>query len=258
MTDESRPLRVIISAAADGIGRAIAEAFLAEGAEVAVFDISPQAVAAFQADHPESLAAVVDVTDEAAVAAFFQSALDRMGGFDVLVNNAGIAGPSGYLEDMELADWRRCLEVGVDGMFLCLKYALPAMKRTGSGSVVNLASTAGTWGYPMRTPYAAAKWGVVGLTKSLAGEVGEFGIRVNAICPGAVAGDRMDRVIAAESEATGRTEQEVRTGYESAVSMRSFVTKEDIAEMALFLASPKARYVSGQVIAVDGNTERVR
>lgn len=258
MSNESKECRVVVSAAADGIGRAIAEAFLQRGAKVAIFDLSPEAVADFQKAHPECLAEIVDVTDEEAVSAFFDRALDRMGGIDVLVNNAGIAGPSGYLEEMALADWRRCLEVGVDGMFLCLKYALPAMKQAGTGAIINLASTAGTWGYPMRTPYAAAKWAVVGLTKSLAGEVGMNGIRVNAICPGAVAGDRMDRVIAAEAKATGRPEGVIREGYESAVSMGCFVEKDDIANMALFLADPASRYVSGQIIAVDGNTERVR
>ena len=257
MTENIPSQRVVISAAADGIGRAMAEAYLQAGAQVAVFDISPAAVNDFRDAHPDSLAEVVDVTDEAAVSAFFSKAQQHLGGIDVLVNNAGIAGPSGYIEDMALADWRRCMEVGVDGMFLCLKSAVPIMKKQKSGVITNLASTAGTWGYPMRTPYAAAKWAVVGLTKSLACELGEFGIRANAICPGAVAGDRMDRVIAAESQAKGKTEAEIRESYEGAVSMRSFVTQKDIADMALYLSSPAARMVSGQVIAVDGNTERV-
>ena len=207
MTVENGRLRVVISAAADGIGRAMAEAYLKAGAEVAVFDVSEAAVDAYRADHPDGLAEIVDVTDESAVSQFFLKVQDRMGGIDVLVNNAGNRRPQRIFRGYGPGRLASLSGSGC-GWHVPLpeKCAIPLMKQQKSGVITNLASTAGTWGYPMRTPYAAAKWAVVGLTKSLACELGEFGIRANAIVPGAVAGDRMDRVIAAESKAKGRSE----------------------------------------------------
>jgi len=181
----------------------------------------------------------------------------RWARLDVVMANAGIAGPTAAIEDVRLDDWRRCLAVNLDGAFLATSLAAPWMKDQGEGVITLTSSTAGLFGYPYRSPYAAAKWGVIGLTKTLAMELGPFNIRVNAICPGSVEGDRMDRVIANEAKARGISENDLRQGYADCASLRRFVTAEDVANMALFLASPAARNVSGMAMTVDGHTEKV-
>jgi len=243
--------RVLITAGAGGIGRAMAEAFAAAGARVWVTDIDAEALAAC----PEAWRKTcLDVTDEPAMAAMFAEIEAAWGGLDTLCANAGIAGPTALVEDIALADWRACLSVNLEGAFLAAKYAAPMMKRQGAGVMLLTSSTVGLTGYPHRAPYAAAKWAVLGLMKTLAMELGPHGIRANALCPGAVEGPRMEAVMAREAAAKGVTRQEVHDGYASGTSMRTWVTGADIANMALFLASPEARFVSGQVIAVDGHT----
>jgi NAD(P)-dependent dehydrogenase (short-subunit alcohol dehydrogenase family) len=247
--------RVVVTAAAAGLGRVIVESFLATGARVALCDLPGPALSEMQRAHPGTLALPCDVADEEAVAGFFRQALTELGGLDILVNNAGIAGPTGVLEAGEPEAIRRCIEVDLLSQFWCLRHALPVMKLQKSGLIVNLSSTAGLFGYPLRTPYAAAKWGVIGLTKSLAMEVGEYGIRVNAICPGSLTGDRMDRVIAAEAKARGQSEAEVRAAVTRGVSLRTFIRPEEIAAMIHYLASPAGRNITGQALSVDGGTE---
>jgi NAD(P)-dependent dehydrogenase (short-subunit alcohol dehydrogenase family) len=248
-------LRVLITAGASGIGLAIARAFLDAGHRVHICDVSDGALAAAKSAHPALGVANVDVGDPAAVDRWFDAALKDLGGLDVLINNAGIAGPTAAVEDVTVEDWRRCLAIDLDAQFFTARRAAPLMKAQGSGSIINLSSTAGLYGYPFRTPYAAAKWAVIGFTKSLAAEVGRYNVRVNAICPGSVSGDRMDRVIASEARNTGRTEESIREEYTAGVSMKRFVKPEEIADMALFLCSPQAAMVSGQAISVDGHTE---
>ncbi len=247
--------RVLVTAGGSGIGRTIAQAFQQQGAGVFVCDVDAAALEKMLAENPGIATAVADVAEERDVEALFTTMLDNLGGLDVLVNNAGIAGPAGYLEDLSPAEWRRCLSVNLDGGFLCARQALPMMKAQGSGCIINMASNAGIMGFPMRTPYAAAKWAVVGLTKSLAMEAGPFGIRVNAIAPGSVEGDRMDRVIAAEAEARGVSEAAIREDYYRTTSLRTFVSADEVAAMALFLASVAGARISGQVISLDGHTE---
>jgi NAD(P)-dependent dehydrogenase (short-subunit alcohol dehydrogenase family) len=254
MKHEAGP-RIVVTAAAAGLGRVIAESFLAVGARVALCDLPGPALAEVQRVHPTLLALPCDVASEAEVAGFFRQALGELGGIDILVNNAGIAGPTGVLEAGEPEAIRRCIEVDLLSQFWCLRHALPVMKLQRSGLIVNLSSTAGLFGYPLRTPYAAAKWGVIGLTKSLAMEVGEFAIRVNAICPGSLTGDRMDRVIAAEAKARGQSEEEVRAAVTRGVSLRTFIRPEEIAAMIHYLASPAGKNITGQALSVDGGTE---
>jgi NAD(P)-dependent dehydrogenase (short-subunit alcohol dehydrogenase family) len=249
---------VLVTADGAGIGRALAAVFLAEGARVWICDIDPEALAEAKSTHPDLCASRSDVADDAAVAAMFDALERAFGGLDILVNNAGIAGPTGPVETLAPADWRRCVAVNLDGAFLCARRAVPVLRAAGGGAIVNISSTAGLLGYPLRTPYAAAKWALIGLTRSLAIELGAFGIRVNAICPGAVEGARMARVIRAEASARGVSEGEVREGYVRTTSMRSFVAPEDIAATALFLCSDRGASISGQAIAVDGNTETLR
>ncbi len=247
--------RVVITAAAQGLGRAMAEAFLAAGARVHICDLEVVRLEAFRDATPALGATVADVAAPDEVARLFAEAEDRLGGLDVLVNNAGIAGPAGPIEDCAIEDWRRTVAVGLDGAFHCLRHAVPLLKAAGAGSIINISSTAGLMGYPLRAPYTAAKWALVGLTKSLAVELGPFGIRVNAICPGSVDGPRMDGVIAAEAAARGRTPEQVRESYLRNVSLRTFIDARDIAETALFLASDAGAKISGQALAVDGHTE---
>jgi len=246
----------IVTGASRGIGLAIARRFTDEGAQVLIASRSapPEDVQSEDMQKGSCHWHRADISDPAQVAALFEQAVAQFGRVDVLVNNAGIAGPTALLEDCETADWRRTLAINLDGQFYCLRRAIPALKAAGGGAIVNLASTAGLYGYPRRGPYVASKWAVVGLTKSLAIELGPSGIRVNAICPGSIEGPRMDRVIAAEAAATGSSEEEVRQAYMRNASMRCCIDAEDIANMAVFLASPEARFVSGQVIAVDGHT----
>ncbi len=244
-------MRVLVTAGASGIGRAIAEAYAREGARVWVTDVDREALAST----PENWgAAEVDVRDEAGMKALFGEIEAAWGGLDTLCANAGIAGPTAAIEDIALEDWRDCVSVNLEGAFLAAKYAAPLMKAQKSGAIIVTSSTAGQHGYPFRAPYAAAKWAVIGLMKTLAMELGPFGIRANAICPGAVEGPRMEGVLAREAAAKGMSRDAVYEGYAGGTSMRSFVRAEDIAEMVLFLGSDKARMVSGQVIAVDGHT----
>ncbi len=249
------PLRAAITGGAAGIGRAMAETFLAAGARVAVCDADPDAVADFAAAHPGAVAAVADVTDPEASGAFHARVEAAFGGADVVCANAGIGGPAGAIEDLELADWRRCLSVNLDGAFLTCRWAARMMKAQGGGLIVLTSSTAGLFGYPLRSPYAAAKWGIVGLMKTLAMELGPHGVRVNALCPGAVEGPRMDRVIAKEAAARGEDDAAARARYVSGVSLRTWVTAQDVANAALFLAGPAGARISGQAMAIDGHTE---
>lgn len=226
----------------------MARAFDAAGDEVWVTDVDAAALGACPDHWRTHHADVASEPDMAGVIA-------QMGQIDVLCANAGIAGPTAPIEEVELEAWRACVSVNVEGAFLAAKHAAPLMKRAGQGAMVLTSSTAGLFGYPMRAPYAAAKWAVIGLMKTLAMELGPHGVRANAICPGAVEGPRMEAVLAREAAAKGMSRQMVYDGYASGTSMRRFVEVEDVAAMAVFLASPTARHVSGQVIAVDGHTE---
>lgn len=243
--------RVLITAGASGIGRAMGEGFAEAGFEVWVTDVDAGALEKVPGDWRGF---AVNVTDEAAMKAVFAE-VEAAGGLDVLCANAGVAGPTALVEDVQLEEWRSCVSVNLEGAFLATKYAAPLMKAAGAGSIVVTSSTAGQFGYPNRAPYAAAKWAMIGLTKTLAMELGPFGVRANAICPGAVEGPRMEGVLEREAAAKGMTRDQVYEGYASGTSMRSFVEARDIANMAVFLGSDAARLVSGQVIAVDGHTE---
>ncbi len=247
--------RVLITAAAKGIGRVTAEAFLAAGARVYICDVDRGAMSMALKEQPEFGGIPADVADESQVGKLFEQALAHLGGLDILVSNAGIAGPTANLEDISLADWRRCLAVNLDGTFLCAKAAIPFLKRNQGGSIVNMSSNAGLFGFPRRSPYAAAKWAIRGLTRTLAQELGPSGIRVNCICPGAVEGDRINRVIANEAAKTNRSQDEVRAGMTMQSSLKTFVQPTDIASMILFLTSDAGARISGQEIAIDGHTE---
>ncbi len=188
----------------------------------------------------------------------FEEALAHLGGLDVLINNAGIAGPTAAVEDVTPEEWDRTMAININGQFYCARRAVPLIKAAGGGSIINMASSAGILGYPMRSPYAASKWAVIGLTKTLAMELGEFDIRVNAICPNAVEGPRMDAVITAEAQAKDISEKEVYERLVEGTSMRTFVSTDDVANLVLFLCSAAGNKISGQALSVDGHTETLR
>ena len=184
----------------------------------------------------------------------FEDVQTQLGGLDVLVNNAGIAGPTRPAEELEIADWDRTLAVNLSGQFYCARLAIPVIRKAGGGSIINLSSVAGRMGYALRTPYAASKWGVVGLTQSLAKELGAAKIRVNAILPGIVAGARIDRVIEDRAKLRGLPWEEVEKEYLSQTSLGEFVSPQSVADMAVYLASEEGRSISGQSLSVCGNT----
>ena len=242
--------RAAVTAGAGGLGLAIAERLVAEGARVFVCDIDDQALAALP---PAIVGAKVDVAEPNAVDQWLGPI--AAGGIDFLINNAGIAGPTAAIEDIATEDWRRCLAVGLDGQFYCARNVVPAMKRRRTGAIVNISSTAGVMGMPGRAAYVAAKFAVIGLTKTLAMELGRHNIRVNAIAPGSIDGNRMDRVIDAHAAAEGASPDRIRAMYRSGISMATFVDPEDIADMVVYLCSDRGKRITGQVIAVDGGTE---
>ena len=249
------PQRVLITAGASGIGLALARRFAARGDQVAICDVDADAVKAVQADYPDFIALQTDVSDEAQMQAFLDHVESAWGGIDVVCANAGTGGPAGNIETLDYADWQACVAVNLHGAFLTCRWAARLMRAQGAGLIVLTSSTAGLMGFPLRSPYCASKWGIIGLTKTLACELGPAGVRVNAICPGPVTGDRIDRVIAKQAKAGGRPESEVRDSFVNGLSMGEWIEGDDLADTVLFLASPAARKISGQIIAIDGHTE---
>jgi NAD(P)-dependent dehydrogenase (short-subunit alcohol dehydrogenase family) len=250
--------RVVLTAGAAGIGRVTLQSLVEAGARVVTCDVDQAALDRLRGELPEVPAIPADVADEAAIDRLFELAQGQLGGIDILINNAGIAGPTGRVEEIAPDDWRRTLEVNLTSQYLCARRAVPHIRAAGGGSIVNLSSAAGRFGFALRTPYCASKWAVVGLTKALAIELGPDQIRVNAICPGAVEGDRINRVIAAKAEARGTSFEAMHQQYVETASMKRLISPQDIANMILYLCSDAGRLVSGQVIGVDGNIEYLR
>ncbi|MBL8893734.1 MAG: SDR family oxidoreductase [Rhizobiales bacterium] len=247
--------RVIVTAGASGIGRAIADTLIKNGANVAVCDVSDEFLSDFRKTHPKAYAVKADVAIDDDVAAFFDGAAKALGGLDALINNAGIAGPTGRVEEITPAQWRRCIEVCLTGQFLCAHHAVPMIRKAGGGAIVNMSSAAGRFGYAFRTPYSSAKWGIIGFTQSLAKEIGPDNIRVNAILPGIVEGPRMTGVIRDRAAQIGISYEDMEARYLEKVSLRRMVSPQDVADMVLFLLSPAGKNISGQSLGVDGNVE---
>jgi NAD(P)-dependent dehydrogenase (short-subunit alcohol dehydrogenase family) len=249
--------RVVVTAGAQGIGLAIAEAFVAAGAQVHICDVNDDFLASAKQKLPQVSQSRTDVSSESQVDAMFAELAARWGGLDVLVNNAGIAGPTDKVEDTDLAAWDQTIAVNLTGPFLCTRRAAPLLKAAGGGSIVNLSSTAGRLGFPLRTPYSASKFGVIGLTETWAMELGPSNIRVNAILPGIVAGERQERVIAAKAASYGIGHEAMRQRLLAKVSLRSMVTAQDIANQIIFICSPAGASISGQSLSVCGNVEHL-
>ena len=251
---------IIISASADGLGWCIATFLLDQGHTVFLSDINQKKIDEVR-EHPLFNKRIfienIDASSPDLVKAYFKKLSKKISSIDALINNVGIAGPTGLMEDLTIEEWQQTIDINLNSHFYFTKFAIPLLKKNKGGSIVNLSSTAGLFGFPLRTPYAASKWAIIGITKSLAMELGEFNIRVNAICPGSVSGDRINRVIEAKAKSIGSPEEDVRKDFEAMASLKTFIDKEDIANMATFLISNKANKVTGQIMTVDGNTERM-
>lgn len=255
MSKEIKDQIVAITAGAGGIGLTIARHLSVLGARVALCDVDAAALRRAAATLPSALTMQADVSDDDAVAAFFNRISQDFGHLDAVIANAGIAGPTGGVEAITPADFRRCVEIGVTGQFTTAHHAVPLIRRAGGGAILCMSSVAGKYGYAFRTPYAATKFGVIGLAQSLAKELGPSNIRVNALLPGFVDGPRMQGVIADRAAEQGVPSDDMTAQYLAKVSLRRMVTEQDVAEMVAFLLSPAARNISGQSIAVDGNVE---
>lgn len=247
-------LRVMVSAGAGGIGLAIARAFVREGARVSVCDVDAPALDALAQSDPALHAVRCDVSQRADVARWFDAALAFLGGLDCLVNNAGIAGPTGKVDAIDPEAWDRCIAVDLTGQFNCVRLAVPALRASNNASIVNVSSLAGRLGFALRAPYAAAKWGVIGLMRSLAVELGPDNIRVNALLPGIVAGERQRKVLTAKAQARGVSFEEIEKSAFAGTSIKRYVTAEQLADYVVFLASTRAAAVSGQALSVCGDT----
>lgn len=249
-------LKVLITGGAAGIGGMIADGFHAAGAQVYICDIDADAVKRMMHRYPGMAGAVADVGQQADVERIMDDAAAVLGGLDLLVNNAGIAGPTGGVDELDTGAWEHTISTNLNSQFYFLRRAVPLLRQSGRNPhIIMMSSVAGRLGYPFRTPYAATKWAIVGIMKTLAGELGPHDIRVNAILPGVVAGERMNRVIHDRAQALGISDEAMHAQYMDKISLRRMVTMEDIAAMALFLSTPAARNITGQAISVDGNVE---
>lgn len=246
---------VLVTAGASGIGRCIAETFLAHECSVHICDINRSAIDQFLQEHPTATASVVDVGDPQQVDGLFQDMAAHYQQLDILVNNAGIAGPTAAVEDIAVEDWDRTVGIDLNGQFYVTRLAVPLLKKAGGGSIINISSNAALFGCPLRSPYTASKWAMIGLTKTWAMELGPSNIRVNALCPGSVNGERIEQVIINEARERGVCEDSMRGVYARQSSMRLFVEAQDVANMALFLTSQLGARISGQSIGIDGHTE---
>ena len=246
---------VLITAGASGIGQCIAETYLQHSCQVHICDIDRDALEQFLAANPTATGTVADISQPPQVDTLFAELKDRYGRLDILVNNAGIAGPTAPVEDIEVEEWNQTIAIDLNGPFYITRAAVPLLKRTGGGSIINIASNAALFGFPLRSAYAAAKWAIIGLTKTWAMELGPDNIRVNALCPGSVNGPRIENVIAGDAAERGVSGDEIRDIYQRQSSMRLFVDAQDVANMALYLSSSMGAKISGQAMGIDGHTE---
>ena len=251
--------KIIISAGASGIGLATAKVCLARGAYVYLCDINKNFINKLK-KHPlhnkRLFSYYCDASNEPQVKDFFKNIQNKTKKIDALINNVGVAGPTSTLEKIKSKDWENTLHIDINSHFYFTKQAIPLIKKSKNGSIINISSTAGILGFPLRSPYAASKWAVIGVTKTLAMELGKFNIRVNAVCPGSIKGKRMIKVIKEKAKFTKISKKKIERDFISMSSMKKWILEEDIGKMCAFLISDDSSKVSGQVISVDGHTER--
>ena len=251
--------KIVISAGASGIGLATAKICLERGATVFVSDINEKYINKLRKNSKNKKLFVYncDASNENDVNDLFYKIKKKTAKIDALINNVGIAGPTGTIEKLSSFDWENTLKVNVISHFYFTKNAIPLLKKNKGGTIINLSSGAGIMGFPLRSPYAASKWAVVGVTKTLAMELGKFKIRVNAICPGTIKGERMVRVIKDKAKFLKISKKLIEKEFISMASMNSWIYEDDIGQMCSFLISKDAERISGQIIGVDGNATRL-
>ena len=257
MSESLKGKRVLVTAGANGIGLASARRCLEPGAAGHACDGDAAACRAVEGSHPRLSVSVADVSSEAQVQGLFRELSAKWGRLDALINNAGVSGPTSRLEDTTLEAWHHTLEVNLTGAFLCARSAVPLLRAAGGGAIVNISSVAGRLGFSLRTPYSASKFGLAGLTQTWAMELGPSNIRVNSVLPGVVAGERVERIIAARADAAGVGNDEMRAQLLSGVSLRRMTRPEDVAAQVAFLCSDDGAMISGQSISVCGNVEHL-
>ena len=252
--------KIIISAAASGIGLAILNVCLSRGAKLFICDnnekLLNKLIKKYKSNKNLSIFKC-DTSDEKEVESLFKVIKSKTSKIDCLINNVGIAGPTSTIDKISSKDWEKTIKVNVTSHFYFSKLAIPMLKKNKGGSIINISSGAGIMGFPLRSPYAASKWAVIGMTKTLAMELGKYKIRVNAICPGTIKGDRMVRVIKDKSKFLGKSKKKIEKEFISMASMNCWIKEEDIGKMCSFLTSDDAVTISGQVIGVDGNAIRL-
>ena len=252
--------KIIISAGASGIGSATAKICLSKGAYVYLCDIDNKSLNKIK-KHPLANKKLFyyecDASDEDDVSNFFSQVNRKTKKVDALINNVGVAGPTGTIEKLSSEDWEKTLKINVISHFYFTKLAIPMLKKNKGGSIINISSGAGIMGFPLRSPYAASKWAVIGLTKTLAMELGKFKVRVNAICPGTIKGDRMIRVIRDKAKFLKVSKKKIEKDFISMASMNCWINEEDIGKMCSYLISSDGEKISGQAIPIDGNATRM-
>ncbi|WP_181305474.1 SDR family oxidoreductase [Rufibacter sp. XAAS-G3-1] len=247
--------KVVVTAGAAGIGLEIVKAFAATGATVFVCDINETALEELKQNVPGVLTKVCDISNRSDVESMVTFGAEALGGLDVLVNNAGIAGPTAPVEEINPQDWEKVMQVDINGTFYVTRAAIPFLKKSAAGVILNMSSLAGRFGYENRSPYSTAKWGIIGFTKTLSIELGKYGVRANAILPGAVAGPRIDHVLQSRAEANGTTLEEEKDKAMAIQSLKGFVDPKNIAALVVFLASDSAKMISGQILPIDGDAQ---
>jgi NAD(P)-dependent dehydrogenase (short-subunit alcohol dehydrogenase family) len=248
--------RVLVTAGASGIGREIVRAFAANGATVFVCDIDAKALDVLASEIPNLKIGVCDVSKRADIERMVTECMQALGGLDVLVNNAGIAGPTDPVENTDPDEWEKVMQVDLTGTFNVTRLSIPHLKQSHAGVIINMSSVAGRFGYANRSPYCTAKWGLIGFTKTLSIELGEYAIRANAILPGAVDGPRIQRVFEGRAKASGKTIEQIKNEAMSVQSLKRLVDPKDIAALAVFLASDAAKSISGQMIPIDNDMQQ--
>jgi NAD(P)-dependent dehydrogenase (short-subunit alcohol dehydrogenase family) len=247
--------RVLITAGAAGIGLEIAKAFAASGAKVFVCDIDADALKIFEQSIHGAVTTVCDISNRNDTEKMVAFCAESLGGIDVLVNNAGIAGPTAPVEDMNPDEWEKVMQVNLNGTFNVTRLAIPHLKKSPAGVIITMSSMAGRFGYENRSPYATAKWGLIGFTKTLSLELGRYGIRSNAILPGAVSGPRIEKVLQARADANHTTLEQEKQNAMATQSIKSYVDPKDVAAFSVFLASDSAKMISGQLFPIDGDAK---
>jgi len=252
--DHIKDLKIVITAGASGIGSEVAIALSKAGAKIIICDIDESLLESFSNQNTQITTYRADVSNESEIQSFFKEIKNKFNNIDVLINNAGISGPSGKLEDINFNEWKETLNVNLDGVFLATRSAIPLLKNNG-GSIINIGSTSSFLGNPLRSAYSATKWGLIGLTKTWAMEYGENNIRVNAVCPCSVNGERIENVIKKDAKYRNTTTEKIRSAYLEQTSLETFIDVEEIIGMLVYLMSPLAKKITGQMLVIDGNTE---